>query len=63
MLNAAAAFAVTVGVGEAVCVWLAYRRQGETAPDDEVRRAFARGLADGFLQAQRSSARQSGDRA
>jgi uncharacterized protein (DUF697 family) len=63
MLNAAAAFAVTVGVGEAVCVWLAYRRQGETAPDEEVRRAFARGLADGFLQAQRRSARKSGDHA
>ena len=32
-LNAAAAFAVTVGIGEAACVWLAYRRRGLTAPD------------------------------
>lgn len=61
MLNAAAAFAVTVGVGEAVCVWLAYRRRGQTAPDDEVRRAFAEGLAEGLLQAKRRSTRQSGD--
>src|SRR6266511_3662177 len=42
-LNAAAAFAVTVGIGEAACVWLAYRRRGLTAPNDEVRRAFADG--------------------
>jgi uncharacterized protein (DUF697 family) len=48
--NAAAAFAVTVGVGEAACVWLAYRRRGLTAPDDEVRRAFADGLAAGLRQ-------------
>ena len=41
-LNAAAAFAVTVGIGEAACVWLAYRRRGLTAPNEEVRRAFAR---------------------
>jgi uncharacterized protein (DUF697 family) len=49
-LNAAAAFAVTVGIGEAACVWLAYRRRGLTAPNDEVRRAFADGLAAGFRQ-------------
>jgi uncharacterized protein (DUF697 family) len=47
-LNAAAAFAVTVGVGEAACVWLAYRRRGLTAPAEEVRRAFAEGLASGL---------------
>ncbi len=27
-LNAAAAFAVTIGLGEAACVWLSYRRRG-----------------------------------
>jgi hypothetical protein len=43
-LNAGAAFAVTVGIGEAACVWLGHRRRGLTAPDDEVRRAFAYGL-------------------
>ena len=37
-LNAAAAFAVTVAVGEAACVWLGYRRRGLTAPDEEVQR-------------------------
>jgi len=52
-LNAAAAFAVTVGVGEAACVWLGYRHRGLTAPNDEVRRAFAEGLARGFQQARR----------
>jgi uncharacterized protein (DUF697 family) len=50
-LNAAAAFAVTVGIGEAACVWLAYRRRGLTAPNDEVRRAFVDGLAAGLRQA------------
>jgi uncharacterized protein (DUF697 family) len=50
-LNAAAALAVTVGIGEAACVWLAYRRRGLTAPNDEVRRAFADGLAAGLRQA------------
>ena len=50
-LNAAAAFAVTVAIGEAACVWLAYQRRGLTAPDDEVRRAFADGLAAGLRQA------------
>jgi uncharacterized protein (DUF697 family) len=50
-LNAAAAFAVTVGIGEAACVWLTYRRRGLTAPNDEVRRAFADGLAAGLRQA------------
>jgi uncharacterized protein (DUF697 family) len=58
-LNAAAAFAVTVGVGEAACVWLAYRHRGLTAPNDEVRRAFADGLASGLRRAkeQTTSAR------
>jgi len=50
-LNAAAAFAVTTALGEAACVWLSYRRRGETAPTDEVRRAFATGLAEGLRQA------------
>jgi uncharacterized protein (DUF697 family) len=50
-LNAAAAFAVTVAIGEAACVWLAYQRRGLTAPDSEVRRAFAQGLAAGLRRA------------
>lgn len=50
-LNAAAAFAVTVGIGEAACVWLGYRRRGRTAPAEEVRRAFAEGFATGLRQA------------
>jgi len=50
-LNAAAGFAVTTGLGEAACVWLSYRRRGETAPPDEVRRAFTNGLAEGLRQA------------
>lgn len=49
--NAAAAFAVTVGMGEAACVWLRYERRGQTAPDDAVRRAFAEGLAIGLRHA------------
>jgi uncharacterized protein (DUF697 family) len=50
-LNAAAAFAVAVAIGEAACVWLAYQRRGLSAPNDEVRRAFADGLATGLRQA------------
>jgi uncharacterized protein (DUF697 family) len=50
-LNAAAGFAMAVGLGEAACVWLAYRRRGLTAPDAEVRRAFADGLAAGLRHA------------
>ena len=61
-LNAAAAFAVTVAVGEAACVWLGYRRRGLTAPDEEVRRAFRDGLAAGLRQA-RSGGRQPETRA
>jgi uncharacterized protein (DUF697 family) len=61
-LNAAAAFAVTVGIGEAACVWLAYRRRGLTAPNDEVRRAFADGLAAGFRQAKSRTSQRPGDR-
>jgi hypothetical protein len=49
-LNAAASFAVTVAIGEAACVWLAYQRRGLDAPTAEVRRAFARGLAAGLRQ-------------
>jgi uncharacterized protein (DUF697 family) len=54
-LNAAAAFAVTVAIGEAACVWLAYRRRGLSAPDEEVRRAFRDGLAAGLRQAKVST--------
>lgn len=61
-LNAAAAFAVTVAIGEAACVWLAYRRRGLTAPNDEVRRAFADGLAAGLRRA-KSQTMQSEQRA
>ena len=50
-LDAAAAFAVTVAIGEAACVWLAYRHRGLTAPTAEVRSAFANGLATGLRQA------------
>jgi uncharacterized protein (DUF697 family) len=61
-LNAAAAFAVTVGIGEAACVWLGYRRRGLIAPDNEVRRAFADGLAAGLRYGKRRAARRPGDR-
>lgn len=47
-LNAVAAVAVTVGIGEAACVWLGYQRRGQSAPTEEVRRAFATGLAEGL---------------
>jgi len=50
-LNAAAGFAVTVAIGEAACVWLGYERRGLSAPSEEVRRAFADGLAAGLRQA------------
>jgi len=49
-LNAATAFAITVGIGEAACVWLGYQRRGLNAPDHEVRRAFVEGLAAGRRQ-------------
>jgi uncharacterized protein (DUF697 family) len=55
--NAAAAFAVTVGMGEAACVWLGYQRRGQTAPNEEVRRAFAQGLSAGLRQAERRTQR------
>ena len=55
-LNAAAGFAVTVAIGEAACVWLGYQRRGMTAPTDEVRRAFAEGLAAGLRQAKKQTA-------
>jgi uncharacterized protein (DUF697 family) len=62
-LNAAAAFGVTVGMGEAACVWLGYRRRGLTAPSDEVRRAFADGLAAGLRYANGRAMRHRGDHA
>jgi uncharacterized protein (DUF697 family) len=61
-LNAAAAFAVAVGMGEAACVWLAYRRRGLAAPDIEVRGAFADGLAAGLRYAKSRAKQRSGDR-
>jgi len=59
-LNAAAAFGVTVGMGEAACVWLAYRRRGLTAPNNEVRRAFADGLEAGLSYAKSRAAPRPG---
>jgi uncharacterized protein (DUF697 family) len=59
-LNAAAAFGVAVGMGEAACVWLAYRRRGLTAPNNEVRRAFADGLEAGLSYAKSRAARRPG---
>jgi uncharacterized protein (DUF697 family)/predicted GTPase len=56
-LNAAAAFGLTVGIGEAACVWLGYRRRGLSAPNEEVRRAFADGLAAGLRQAKARKSR------
>jgi uncharacterized protein (DUF697 family) len=59
-LNAAAAFGLTVGVGEAACVWLGYRRRGLSAPSAEVRRAFADGLGAGLRQAKREQNQRAG---
>jgi uncharacterized protein (DUF697 family) len=56
-LNAVSAFGVTVGIGEAACVWLSYRRRGLAAPDREIRRAFAEGLAAGLRYAKSQSPR------
>jgi hypothetical protein len=52
-----AAFALGGGVGEAACVWLAYQRRGLVAPAEEVRRAFATGLAEGLRHAKRRERR------
>ena len=52
-MNAAAAFAITVAIGEAACVWLGYRRRGLSAPTAEVRRGFVSGLAAGLRDAKR----------
>jgi uncharacterized protein (DUF697 family) len=62
-LNAAAAFGVIVGIGEAACVWMAYRRRGLSAPDIEVRRAFADGLAAGLRYGRSQVTRHRADRA
>jgi uncharacterized protein (DUF697 family) len=62
-VNAAAGFAVTVAMGEAACVWLAYRRRGLAAPSAEVRRAFADGLAQGLHYARGRASERSDDRA
>ena len=61
-LNAASGFAVTVAIGEAACVWLAYQRRGLDAPTAEVRRAFAEGLKAG-LQRSKDRARKPEQRA
>jgi uncharacterized protein (DUF697 family) len=53
MLNAAAGFAVTIAIGEAACVWLAYQHRGLTAPSEEVRRAFVEGLAAALRRAKK----------
>ena len=55
-LNAAAAFGVTVAIGEAACVWLGYRHRGLTAPQEEVRRAFVDGLSAGLRRAKTRTA-------
>jgi uncharacterized protein (DUF697 family) len=55
-LNAAAGLAITIGLGQAACVWLGYSRRGEIAPSEEVRRAFAKGLAAGLRQAKEQRA-------
>jgi len=47
-------------MGEAACVWLAYRRRGLTAPNNEVRRAFADGLEAGLSYAKSRAARRPG---
>ena len=47
---------MTVAIGEAACLWLAYQRQGLSAPTDEVRRAFVDGLALGLREAKNRSA-------
>ena len=62
-LNAAAAFGVIAGIGEAAGVWLAYRRRGLSAPDIEVRRAFADGLAAGLRYGRSRATRHRGDHA
>jgi uncharacterized protein (DUF697 family) len=54
-LNAVAGFAVTVAIGEAACVWLDYQRRGL---NDEVRRAFADGLAAGLRRAKNRATQQ-----
>ena len=44
---------VTQSPYEAACVWLGYWRRGLTAPNAEIRRAFAEGLAVGLRQAKK----------
>ncbi len=61
-LNAASAFGLTIGIGEAACVWLGYRRRGLTAPHGEVRRAFADGLGAGLRRARDRTAQGPEDR-
>ena len=50
-MNAIAAFALTYGIGTAACVWLWYRKRGQTAPEEEVCAAFSDALSDGVRRA------------
>ena len=50
-INAIAAFALTYGIGAAACVWLWYRKRGQTAPEEEVHAAFKDALAAGVARA------------
>ena len=43
-INSTLAFGLTVGLGQAACVWLDHMRRGERASQEDVRRAFAEGL-------------------
>ncbi|MEM9670491.1 MAG: GTPase [Pseudomonadota bacterium] len=54
-LNAASAYALTVGIGEAACVWLAFQRRGQVASSAEVREAFAKSMASAFQKARKAS--------
>jgi uncharacterized protein (DUF697 family) len=60
-LNAAAAFALTAGMGESACVWFSYERRGQTAPDEKVREAFKKGVAEALLRAKHRKGRRVGD--
>jgi uncharacterized protein (DUF697 family) len=50
-LNVIAAFALTYGIGSAACVWLWYRKGGQTAPDEEIYRSFSDALGAGVQRA------------
>jgi uncharacterized protein (DUF697 family) len=50
-VNVIAAFALTYGIGAAACVWLWYRKRGQTAPDEEIYRSFSDALGAGVQRA------------